>query len=77
MKSSTVILMLHNKQYYRVVTVLISLDVWISAHFKVNCEVMTLRTFPNFKLVMSHYRKELRGALGHGLCVNPSLIIRA
>jgi len=39
---------------------------------------MPLRTFANFKLVMSNYRKELRGALVHGLlglCVNPSLIV--
>jgi len=35
---------------------------------------MPLRSFPNLKLVMSRYRKELRGALGHGLCVNSPLI---
>jgi len=34
--------------------------------------------FPNFKLVMSRHRKDSagpqnHGALGHGLCVNPSL----
>jgi len=34
---------------------------------------MPLRSFANFQLVMSRHRKELRGALGHGLCVNPSL----
>jgi len=34
---------------------------------------MTLHSFAKFKLIMSHHRKELRGALGHGLCVNPSL----
>jgi len=34
---------------------------------------MPMRSFPNFKLIMSRHRKELRGALGHGLCVNPSL----
>jgi len=33
---------------------------------------MILHSFANFKL-MSRHRKELRGALGHGLCVNPSL----
>jgi len=81
MKSGIVILVFHNKQHYRVVTGYCrhtnkSLDVCIFAHFKLNCEVMPLRTFANFKLVMSNYRKELRGALGHGLvglCVNPSL----
>ena len=61
MKSSTIILVLHNKPYHRVVTVLISLDVCIFARFKVYCDVMPLRSFPNFQLVMSHYRKELRG----------------
>jgi len=49
-----------------------SIDVCIFARFKVDCEVKPLRTFPNFKFVMSHYRK-FRGAFGHGLCVNPSL----
>ena len=37
---------------------------------------MPLRSFENFKLIMSRHMKELRGALGHGLfniCVNPSL----
>jgi len=34
---------------------------------------MTLHSFANFKLIMSRHRKELRGALSHGLCVNPSL----
>jgi len=41
---------------------------------------MSLRTSPNFTLVMSDYRKELRGALGHGLfglCANPSLHVSA
>jgi len=76
MKHSVVILVLQSKQYYRVVTVLISLDVCIFARLKANCEVLSLRTYPNFTLVMSHYSKDLRGALGHGLfglCVNPSL----
>jgi len=39
---------------------------------------MLLQSFPNFELVMSRYRRELRGTLGHdlcGLCVNPSLCI--
>jgi len=34
---------------------------------------MTPHSFANFKLIMSHHGKELRGTLGHGLCVNPSL----
>jgi len=58
-----------------------SLDVCIFARFKVNCKVMLLRNFANFRLVMNFKlvmsrEKELRGALGHGLldlCVNPSL----
>ena len=33
---------------------------------------MPLHTSPNFKLGMSHYRKELCGALSHVLCANPS-----
>jgi len=33
---------------------------------------MPLRTFANFKLILSGYRKELRGPQGNGLCVNPS-----
>jgi len=37
------------------------LDVCIFARFEVNCEVMPLRSFANFKLVMSRHRKELRG----------------
>jgi len=61
MKSSSVILVLRNNQYYRVVTGIISLDFCIFARFKVNCEIMPLRSFPNFKLVMSRCRKELRG----------------
>ena len=48
-----------------------SLDVCIFARFEVNCEVMLLRSFAIFRLIMSRHRKELRGALG--LCVNPSL----
>ena len=59
----------------------ISLDVCIFSRFKVNCDVMSLRSFAKFKLIMSRHRNELRGhqrrrALGHGLfslCVNPSL----
>jgi len=50
-----------------------SLEVCIFARFEVNCEVMFLRSFAIFKLIMSRHRKELRGALGHGvfgLCVN-------
>jgi len=35
---------------------------------------MPLRSFASFKLIMSGHRKELRGALGHGLCANPSLV---
>ena len=53
-----------------------SLDVCIFARFEVNCEVMLLRSFTIFKLMMSRHREELRGALGHGLfclCINPSL----
>jgi len=34
---------------------------------------MPLRSFANFMLIMSRHTKELRGALGHGLCVNPPL----
>jgi len=34
MKSSIVILVLHNKQYYRVVTILVSLDVCIFHSFQ-------------------------------------------
>ena len=34
---------------------------------------MPMRSFPNFNLIISRHRKELRGTLGHGLCVNPSL----
>jgi len=37
------------------------LDVCIFAHFKVNCEVMPLRSFTYFKLITSRHRKELRG----------------
>jgi len=44
MKSSVVILVLHNKPYHRVVTVLISFDVCTFARFKVYCEVMPLRS---------------------------------
>jgi len=46
-----------------------SLDVCIFARFEVNCEVMPIRNFANFrlvmnfKLVMSRQSKELRGAL--------------
>jgi len=36
---------------------------------------MPLRSFVNFRLMIRH-RKELRGALGHGLCVNPSLPVQ-
>jgi len=35
---------------------------------------MPLRSYPNFKLVMIPYRKDLRGTLGHGLRINPSLV---
>ena len=35
---------------------------------------MPLGSFAIFKL-MSRHRKELRGAIGHGLCVNPSLLM--
>jgi len=56
---------LRNKQSYGVVTVLISVtrgrNVCIFARFKVSCEVMPQRSFPNFKLVMSRLKK-LRGA---------------
>jgi len=55
-----------------------SLDVCIFARFKANCEVTPLRSYTNFKLVMCRHRKELRGALGHGLfnlCVKPSLLL--
>jgi len=63
MKSSIVILILRNKQYYCVVPVLIRIQtVCIFARFKVNCEVMTLLSFANFKIVMSRHRKEWRGA---------------
>jgi len=62
MKSSIVILVLRSKQYYRVVTVMISLDICIFARFKVNCEVMPLRSFSKFKLVMRRHKKVLRGA---------------
>jgi len=55
MNSNIIILILLNKQYYRVVTVLINLDVCIFAHFKINCEVMPLRSFPKFKLVMRRH----------------------
>ena len=49
-------------------------DVCIFARFKVNREVMRLRSFANFELVMMSRRgNKLRRALGHGLCVNPSL----
>ena len=53
-------------------------NVCIFAGFKVNCKVMPLRSFADFKLIMSRHRKDLRGALGHGLCglrVNPSLLV--
>jgi len=51
------------------------LDVCIFARFKVNCELVPLLSFAVFKLIVSRHRKELRGALGHGLCVNPSLAV--
>jgi len=54
------------------------LDICIFARLNVHCEIMPLRSFANFELVMSRYRKELRRALGHGLlglCVNPVLDI--
>ena len=35
----------------------IGLDVCIFTRFKVNCEVMPLRSFANFKLRMSRHRK--------------------
>jgi len=46
-----------------IVTVL-QYDQSLQLHFriKVNCEVMPLRSFPNFKLAMSHDRNELSGA---------------
>jgi len=53
-----------------------SLDVCIFVRFKVNCEIMLLRSWAIFKLIMSRHRNELRGTLGHdlfGRCVNPSL----
>jgi len=54
---------LGNKQYYRVCYCTdMNLDVCIFIRFKANCEVMPLRNFANFKLVMSRQRKELRGA---------------
>jgi len=42
------------------VTRALFLDVRIFARFKVDCEVMPLRSFANFKLVMSRHMKELR-----------------
>jgi len=55
-----------------------SLDICIFACFKVNCEVVPLHSFLNFKLVISCHRNEFLGApkaqgLGLGLCINPSL----
>jgi len=41
------------------VTRAVVLDVCIFARFKENCEVMPVRSFVNFKLVMSHHGKEL------------------
>ena len=38
-----------------------TLDICIFARFKANCEVTPLRSFANFKLLMSRHRKELRG----------------
>jgi len=78
MNSSIFILILRSKQYYRVVTVC------IFARIKVNCEVMHLHSFANFKSILSRHRKGLGGApkargLGHGLlglCVNLSLVAR-
>jgi len=35
---------------------------------------MSLHSFAIIFKLMSRHRKELRGALGHGLCVNPSLV---
>jgi len=47
-----------------------ALDVCIFPCFELNCVVtvlvMPLRSFANFKLVMSRNRKELRGTQGHG-----------
>jgi len=37
------------------------LKVCTFARFKENCEVMLLRSFKNFKLMLSHHRKELCG----------------
>ena len=62
MKSGIVILILRNKQHHRVVTVLIRVRRLHFCSYQVNCEVMPLRSFPNFKLAMSSHRKELRGA---------------
>jgi len=38
---------------------------------------MPLHSFANFKLIMSRHRKDFLGALGHGLIVNPSLMMGA
>jgi len=39
----------------------IVLDVCIFARFQVHCEVTPMRSFADFKLVMSRHRKESRG----------------
>jgi len=38
------------------------LDVLFFARFKVHCEVMHVRIFSSFKLILSRHTKELRGA---------------
>jgi len=37
------------------------IDICISVHFKVNCEVMPLRSFANFKLIFRRNRKSCAG----------------
>jgi len=71
MNSGVVIFVLRSKQYSPALLYW-NLNVCISARFKLNCEVIPLRGFANFKLMSRH--KEFRGALGHGLCVNPPLV---
>ena len=71
------------REHCAAVTRALVLDVSILGRFKVNCKVMPLHSFANFKLAMSRHRNELRGvqkreALDHGLFglyVNPSLCV--
>jgi len=52
----------HDIVYIEFLYCVTNFEVCIFVRFKVNCEVMSLRSFANFKLVLSRHWKEMRGA---------------